>query len=130
MVTHAKEGGYNGIIFSGTGLGHLPIDNPLGDANENTLLANEIRSYVSAGGVAIMTTQCMNGSVNMDVYSKGRDLQEIGMLGHQTTNTLETATVKLFWLLSNTPDEENQIDWINTTWSQNLVGENLLSLKD
>ena len=130
MVTHAIDKEYSGIVFSGTGLGHLPIHNPTGDSPENPKLAEEIREYISRGGIAVMTTQCINGPINMNVYSKGRDQQEIGILGQQTTNSIETASVKLLWMLSNIPEGENKSEWIRDNWSRNLVGENPLSLKD
>ena len=129
MVTHAMNTGYEGLILAGTGLGHLPIENPLGDAPENIELSDAIKSYISKGGIAVMTTQCINGPVNMDVYSKGRDQQEIGIIGQQTTNSLETASVKLHWLLSNIPDNNDRNEWVKQNWPKNLTGENPISLK-
>jgi glutamyl-tRNA(Gln) amidotransferase subunit D len=49
-----------------------------------------------------MTTQCIYGGVNMNVYDKGRDLQQIGVISGQDM-LANTAFVKLSWLLANYP---------------------------
>ena len=47
-----------------------------------------------------MTTQCIFGGVNMNVYSKGRDLLELGVIPGEDM-LANTAFVKLSWLLAN-----------------------------
>ena len=65
----------------------------------------------------VMTTQTIFGRVNLNVYSTGRKLQEIGILGNYTDMLTETAFIKLAWLLSNYKKEtRNLID-------KNLRGE-------
>jgi len=64
-----------------------------------------------------MTTQCVHGPIHMDVYSKGRYLQEIGVLGNHATLGPDTALVKLHFLLSRDQD-------IRAGWNANLCGEN------
>ena len=51
------------------------------------------------------------GRVNLNVYSTGRKLQEIGILGNLSDMTTETAFIKLAWLISNYPkDVRKMID--------------------
>ena len=65
-----------------------------------------------------MVGQCINGPINLDVYSKGRNQQELGIIGHKSTTPPDTASVKLHWILSNkSTDVESLI-------SRNLCGEN------
>ena len=43
MIIAAQQNGYSAILIHGTGLGHLPVENTMGDAPENDELANAIR---------------------------------------------------------------------------------------
>ena len=63
------------------------------------------------------TTQTIFGRVNMNVYSTGRKMQEIGILGNLLDMTTETAFIKLAFLLSNYPKEVRKL------YSKNLKGE-------
>ena len=91
---------YDAILFHGTGLGHLPIEDSNGDSPENEAMREALEKYCSNGGVAAMTTQCIHGPIHMDVYSKGHDQQEIGVLGNHATLGPDAALVKLHFLLS------------------------------
>ena len=76
-------------------------------------IKNEIKKLNDSGVVIVMTTNCIFGRVNMNVYSKGRDLQELGVISGEDM-LAETALVKLSWLLANHPDKAKE-----------LVGKNL-----
>ncbi len=54
----------------------------------------------------------------MNVYSKGREIQEIGVLGNYSDMTSETAFIKLAWLLSNYKKEK-----VKELITKNLRGE-------
>ena len=71
-----------------------------------------------------MTGQCINGPINLDVYSKGRIQQKIGILGHPSTTPPDTAAVKLHWILS----QENYD--VKETLLKNLCGENQPTLNN
>ena len=118
VVDFVNEKGHAGIIIHGMGLGHLPIEDPLGNSPENLELAKSIKNYVDSGGIALMVGQCINGPINLDVYSKGRNQQELGIVGHQSTTPPDTASVKLHWILSNKSTE------VESLISSNLCGEN------
>ena len=109
---------YDAILFHGTGLGHLPIEDPNGDSPENLAMREALENYCSNGGVAVMTTQCIHGPIHMDVYSKGRDQQEIGVLEGHATLGPDAALVKLHFLLSKKQD-------IEAGWNANLYGETI-----
>ena len=132
QIELAGSGGYDAILFHGTGLGHLPIENPTGDAPENTELFEAVQSYCSGGGIAVMATQCIHGPVHMDVYSKGRDQQALGIMGNHASTSPDTALVKLHYLLSVARAKElsgEQIrDCVAEGWSADLCGENPASM--
>ncbi len=113
LLEAAQNSGYSAIIIQGTGLGHLPIENPTGDAPENDKLAEVIKNTSIP---IIIANQCINGPVDLNVYSKGRNQQEIGVLGHGSTCSPEALLTKIHWALSNRKGLE--------VLSQNLCGEN------
>jgi glutamyl-tRNA(Gln) amidotransferase subunit D len=88
------ENGYRGIILEGTGLGHV------GD-----YLFSAIRRAVEKGVVVAMTSQCIWGRLNMNVYDQGRDLLSLGVLSLDDMLP-ETAFVKLRWVLGQTTRTE------------------------
>ncbi len=88
----AGEG--NGIVIAGTGLGHI-----------KTKLIPVIKEIIDNGTKVAMTSQCLYGTVNDNVYSSGRKLIEAGVIpcGDMLP---ETALVKLMWALSLDEDVE------------------------
>ena len=119
QVSHASHHNYNAILVHGTGLGHLPLDDP-GDSPENSELKDALSSYLDGGGVVVMTTQCISGPVHLDVYSKGRDQQEMGILGHGSNASPESSLAKLHHLLSRGISGTE----LASAWTADLVGEN------
>ena len=117
LLAAAEAAGYSAIIIHGTGLGHLPIENSNGDAPENDELAKVIQS---CNIPIIIANQCINGPVDLNVYSKGREQQDLGVLGHGSTSSPEALLAKVHWALSNKIDLQ--------ILSENLCGENDASL--
>ena len=113
----AKSGDYDAILFWGTGLGHLPLDDQ-GDAPENLAVRDALSGFIESGGVAVVSTQCIHGPVHLDVYSKGRTQKSLGMIGHGSVFPPEVALVKLHFLLTHAPDA------LAEKWAENIVGEN------
>jgi glutamyl-tRNA(Gln) amidotransferase subunit D len=103
---------FDGLIIEGTGLGHLPINKIDKFTNEDVL--NEIKKLKIP---IVMTSQCIFGRINMNVYSTGRKLLDANVLGNELDMTTETAFIKLAWLLSNHKEE------IPSLIKQNLRGE-------
>ncbi|MDG1524562.1 MAG: Glu-tRNA(Gln) amidotransferase subunit GatD [Candidatus Thalassarchaeaceae archaeon] len=112
---------YDAILFHGTGLGHLPIEDPNDDSPENIAMRDAVSEYCSKGGIAVMATQCIHGPIHMDVYSKGRDQLELGIIGNHATTGPDTSLVKLHFLLSTGQD-------VRTGWGADLCGENKSSI--
>ena len=101
---------FDGLIIEGTGLGHMPINKVDKLTLENELIFKELEK-LSKKIPVIITSQCIFGRVNLNVYSTGRKLQEIGILGNLSDMTTETAFIKLAWLISNYPkDVRKMID--------------------
>lgn len=110
--------GYDGLVIEGTGLGHIPINEIDKYTKENTAIYTAIKELIAAGTLVAMAAQTIYGEVDMNVYSTGRKLLDIGVLGNYLDMTPETAYIKLAWLLSNYPKHMAQ-----ELYSQNIAGE-------
>ncbi len=91
---------YDGLIVLGTGLGHAPIN----AIDEHTKVHEQTKKALlelAKKIPVVMTTQCLNGRVSLQVYSPGRVLQEAGVLGHDLALSPETLFAKLSFLLSH-----------------------------
>jgi len=109
--------GYKGLVIEGTGLGHTPghVPNDLAKIHEKIFPA--IKKVIDSGCVVVMTTTCVFGRVEMQVYSKGRDLLNLGVIPSEDMLP-ETAFVKLAWLLGNYKKDE-----VKELIRKNLRGE-------
>lgn len=83
------DDGVRAIILEGSGLGHVCED-----------LIPTIAEGIQKGVFFGMTSQCIWGSVDMNVYETGRDLLSVGVvpLGDMLS---EVALAKSMWLLGN-----------------------------
>ena len=106
--------GWKGLVIEGTGLGHTPGQVPNEWCKIHEKIYPAIKEVVDSGCVVVMTTNCIYGRVQMNVYDKGRDLQKLGVISGEDMLT-ETAFVKLAWLLGNYKADE----------AKKLVGQNL-----
>ena len=71
----------------------------------NSSLIPLVKKACDNGTVVVMTSQCLNGRTNMNVYNTGRDLISAGVIS--VLDMLpETAYVKLKWALANTSSAE------------------------
>ena len=98
---------YNGIILEGSGLGHI-----------NMKSFGAVRRAVTKDVIVAMTSQCLWGRVNMNVYNAGRDLQAQGVIPLQDMLP-ETALVKLMWVLGQTKNVEEA----NKLLTTDIAGE-------
>lgn len=88
---------HDALIIIGTGLGHLPIT----ASDQYTQSHSQIFELIQALEIpVVMTSQCINGRISLQVYAPGRKLQEIGVLGHDLALTPEAVFIKMAYLLS------------------------------
>ncbi len=77
-----------------------------------------VREADRAGKVLVNVTQCLRGTVNMDLYATGKSLAEAGVISGYDSTT-ESALAKLFHLLGTYHDN----DTVKTLMGRNLKGE-------
>lgn len=83
-----------GVVIAGSGLGHV-----------NSNMVPLIREATDAGIIVVVTSQCLNGRTNLNVYNTGRDMLAAGAI--TVWDMLpETAYTKLMWALANTSSVE------------------------
>jgi glutamyl-tRNA(Gln) amidotransferase subunit D len=101
------EKNYRGLVIEGTGLGHI-----------SKACYEALRAAVGKGIIVGMTSQCIWGRINMNVYDAGRDLQALGVIPLEDMLP-ETALVKLMWVLGQTENNEEAKKLLKT----NVAGE-------
>jgi len=117
QIDFYRKHGYDGVVLEGTGLGHMPIEATDKESEINHKNKEAIEK-LCRNAVVVMTSQCIYGRVNMNVYDAGRDLQRLGVVGNFLDMLPEVAFIKLAWLLSNyTKDKTKEL------FSENLRGE-------
>ena len=120
LVMLAIKDGFDAIVLHGTGLGHLPISDPQDDSPENTKLRLMLEDHCSNGGVVVVVAQTIHGPMNLNVYAKGREQQDMGVIGHGSLCPPSSALVKLHHLLSRGGGQET----VASNWTEDLCGEN------
>ncbi|MBP5764756.1 MAG: asparaginase [Bacteroidales bacterium] len=80
-----------------------------GNATTASWFLSEIKSAIARGIVIVNVTQCIGGTVEMDIYDTGNQLIQAGVTGSGDMTTEATMT-KLMFLLGQgmTPDEVKQ----------------------
>ncbi|HIH98663.1 MAG TPA: Glu-tRNA(Gln) amidotransferase subunit GatD [Thermoplasmata archaeon] len=97
----------HGLVLMGTGLGHAP-----------RRLLQKIESLIESNVAVVMTSQCLSGRVNMNVYSTGRKLANLDVIPSEDMLP-EVAYVKLMWILGHTRDPSE----VKRLMLTNLAGE-------
>ncbi|MBI4174819.1 MAG: Glu-tRNA(Gln) amidotransferase subunit GatD [Candidatus Aenigmarchaeota archaeon] len=116
LLEFFEKAGYKGIVLEGTGLGHAPVDVLDKYTKHHALVLASIKRLAKSS-VVVMTSQCLYGKVNMNVYSYGRKLLDAGVIPVQMTP--ECAYVKLGWVLGHTKN----IEAAKNLMQMNLIGE-------
>jgi len=88
------EMGFRGIIFEGTGLGHV-----------GKIMYESVKKANEKGIFLGMTSQCVDGRVRMTVYESGRDLLDLGIIPLENMIP-EVALVKAMWAMGNSQNKE------------------------
>ena len=106
-IEYHIDKGYKGLVIEGTGLGHVPND-----------LIDSFKRAQDENIPVIMTSQCLYGRVNMNVYSTGRNILDAGVISG-IDMTPETTYVKLCWALGQSDDYAEVKEIMQT----NVAGE-------
>jgi len=115
IIDYHLDKGYKGIVLEGTGLGHCP-----------DYLIPSVERATDSGVPVVMSSQCLYGRVNMNVYSTGRRLVSAGVISAGDMLP-ETAYVKLIWALGQT----DKLEEVRSIMQTNLRGEmEVLSSRD
>ncbi len=113
IIEYYNKKGYKGLIIEGTGLGHLPVST----AHKEYNWINAIKDGISSGMIIGMTSQCLDGRVNKNVYRNGRLIADLGVI-YCEDMLPEVAYVKLGFLLGNYNKKDAQ-----TLLPKNIAGE-------
>ncbi|ASJ04324.1 Glu-tRNA(Gln) amidotransferase subunit GatD [Thermococcus barossii] len=109
VIDFFVDRGYKGLVIEGTGLGHVP-----------TYLIESIRRATEEGIAVCMTSQCLYGRVNLNVYSTGRRLLKAGVIPCEDMLP-ETAYVKLMWVLGHTDDPREVREMMLTNYAGEIT---------
>ena len=107
----------DGIVVIATGLGHVPT-NPFNDKLARSLLPT-FKNLISSGIPIVFAPQTIHGRLNLNIYSTGRLLNEIGVIGNGCDWTPEAALVKLMFVTAHTKD----MNKIREMMLTNIAGE-------
>jgi len=107
VIIALTDMGYKGILLEGTGLGHT-----------SDSLFDSIKKAADSGVAIAMSSQTLYGRVDMNVYSTGRRLLDIGVIPCEDMSA-ETAYVKLMWVLGHTKEHSK----VKEMMQENYAGE-------
>jgi glutamyl-tRNA(Gln) amidotransferase subunit D len=107
IIDVAASAGARGVVIEGTGLGHT-----------SSGCVRALSRFVKGGRVAFMTSQCIFGRVDMNVYPTGRDLLRAGVVPLEDMLP-ETALAKTMWALGNSSTRGEAVRLM----TENIAGE-------
>ena len=89
-----------------------------GNAPSRQWFLDIVKEASGMGKVLMNVTQCLSGTVNMDIYATGKALEKAGVVSGADITT-ESALAKLFYLMGKTTDNES----VKSKLGDNLQGE-------
>ncbi|MFB6099785.1 MAG: Glu-tRNA(Gln) amidotransferase subunit GatD [Candidatus Nanohalobium sp.] len=98
------EQDYDGVVLEGTGLGHLPISSFDEETEHHEQIQDKLEE-LTEDTVVVMSSNCINGRVDMDVYDNQVKVKKRGVIEAEDMHP-ELAYVKLMWSLGQTEDIE------------------------
>ena len=107
LLNQIIDNGYRGIIFEGTGLGHI-----------GKTMYDSVKKANEKGIFLGMTSQCIDGRIGMTVYESGRDLLDLGIIPLENMIP-EVALVKAMWAIGNFQNTEK----VKKIMLQNIASE-------
>lgn len=85
---------FKGLVLEVSGLGHVP------SSNSSNNWIPRIKKLISNGMTIVAAASTLNGSLNMNVYSSGRELKNTGIISMKDALP-ETSLVKLGFVLAH-----------------------------
>lgn len=89
-----------------------------GNAPTRDWFLDIIKESSAMNKIIVNVTQCLAGTVNMNIYANGKALERAGVIDGYDSTT-ESALAKLFYLMGKSRDNE----WVKAMMSRNLKGE-------
>ena len=89
-----------------------------GNAPSSQWFIDIVKEAAGTGKVLMNVTQCLSGTVDMDLYATGKALEKAGVISGKDITT-ESALAKLFYLMGKSPDNR----WVKARLGDNLKGE-------
>ena len=108
---------YDGVVIEGTGLGHMPISAFDEETEHHTEIHDKLEE-LTEDTVVVMSSNCINGRVDMDVYDNQVKVKKRGVIESEDMHP-ELAYVKLMWSLG----QRDSIDEAKEVFQKNINGE-------
>ena len=89
-----------------------------GNAPGKAWFLDIVREACAAGKILVNVTQCLEGTVNMDLYANGKAMECAGVV-NGFDGTTEGTLAKLFYLMGRSRDNE----WVKSMLGKDLRGE-------
>lgn len=89
-----------------------------GNAPTKQWFLDIVGDAAAMGKIILNVTQCLTGTVNMEIYATGKSLERAGAVNGYDITT-ESALGKLFFLMGKSGDN----DWVKSMMQRNLKGE-------
>ena len=88
-----------------------------GNAPSGSWFTDSVKKAIDRGVIVLNITQCLAGRVDMDAYSTGKSLKNIGVTGGGDCTT-EAAVAKLFFLLGQYSDNEDIVYFLKKKYTR------------
>lgn len=89
-----------------------------GNAPSAPWFLDTVSEAAGMGKILVNVTQCLAGSVDMDIYANGKSMERAGVINGYD-GTVESTLAKLFFLMGRSDDN----DWVKDMMQRNLKGE-------
>ncbi len=117
IIDYYAKKGYRGLVIGATGLGQVPT------YGRNSWLGS-IRKAADKGMLVCAAADTIYGRLNPNVYAEGRMCMDAGLF-HLGDMAMETAYVKMGWVLGHTKSTEKAKEMMLTNYAGELQDRSL-----